>query len=118
MGYSVRTDAFRYTVGLHWNGAKLQGDFTRPPIGAELYDHSGDTEKDFDSFENANIASDPAQKANVGKLYAMEQAHWDGKGLVEATRAAVSDANRAPLVAGEAVAMTREERALRFEEWE
>jgi iduronate 2-sulfatase len=118
MGYSVRTDTFRYTVWLHWNGAKLQGDFTRPPIGAELYDHSGDTEEDFDAFENVNVASDPAQKANVGKLYAMAQAHWDGKGLVEATRAAVADANRAHTVKEEAVAMTREQRALRFEEWD
>jgi len=115
MGYSVRTSDFRYTVWLYWDGAKLQGDFTRDPIGVELYDHAADVESDFDAFENKNLAGDPAQKENLAKLYAMAKAHWDGKGAEEAQRAAVADLERSKR---EAEVLTREERMLRFEEWE
>ena len=40
----------RYTVWLWWDGSRLVGDFARPPVGVELYAHSGDTEADFDLY--------------------------------------------------------------------
>eukprot|EP00660_Eupelagonema_oceanica_P010922 gene10922-24993_t len=30
VGYSVRTAAWRYTEWLHWDGARLHGDWARP----------------------------------------------------------------------------------------
>eukprot|EP00754_Rhynchopus_humris_P038177 Rhum_TRINITY_DN20841_c0_g1::Rhum_TRINITY_DN20841_c0_g1_i1::g.172213::m.172213/K01136/IDS; iduronate 2-sulfatase len=76
MGYSVRVPDYRYTVWLHWDGAKLVGDFARRPIAEELYLHLHDTENDFDAFENINRASDPAHAATVATLYAMAVAQW------------------------------------------
>ena len=43
----------RLTAG---DGAKLKGDFSRDPAGVELYAHAGDSEEDFDMYENENIA--------------------------------------------------------------
>ena len=102
---------------LHWDGAKLQGDFTRPPIGIELYDHTADEETDFDAFENVNLALEPEQRENVAMLYAMAKAHWDGKGVEEAQRAALADVKRRELGKSGELALTQEERMLKFEEW-
>ena len=33
MGYSVRTDGWRLTAWLRWDGARLVGDFSQPPAG-------------------------------------------------------------------------------------
>lgn len=76
MGYSVRTDNWRYTVWLQWDGTKLAGDFSRPPIGVELYAHTGDDGTDFDSFENVNVATDPENQAIVADMHAKAKAHW------------------------------------------
>jgi iduronate 2-sulfatase len=53
MGYSVRTERYRYT---EWDGG------TR---GVELYDH------DADPLEMKNLAADPAQAETVSKLKSM-----------------------------------------------
>ncbi|XP_062507937.1 iduronate 2-sulfatase-like [Corticium candelabrum] len=55
MGYSIRTDRYRYTEWVEWNGKKLQPNWENV-IGKELYDHQGDEENDFDAFENENVA--------------------------------------------------------------
>lgn len=83
MGYSVRTEDWRYTVWLWWDGDALQGDFTRPPVGEELYDHRGDDGTDMDAFENVNVAADPANSAIVQQHYALAKAQWDTKGSRE-----------------------------------
>jgi len=57
MGYSVRTDVWRCTFWMWWNGEKLEADWARAPVAIELYSHEGDTEADFDAFENTNVAS-------------------------------------------------------------
>ena len=72
MGYSVRTDAWRYTEWVAWNGTAL-----RPMWGAvagrELYDHRNETlfPIDFDARENENLAGDPARADVVASLSAM-----------------------------------------------
>ena len=43
-----------------WLGAKLEADFAKGPAAVELYAHTGDTEADFDAFENENVASSNA----------------------------------------------------------
>lgn len=50
MGYSIRTERWRYT---EWDGGKL---------GAELYDHNADPK------EYHNLAGDPAQAATIAGL--------------------------------------------------
>lgn len=55
MGYSMRTDRYRYTEWVKWDGKALKPDWDNV-LGKELYDHQGDTENDFDAFENDNLA--------------------------------------------------------------
>ena len=62
MGYSIRTDRYRYTEWVEWNGEKLQPNWENV-IGKELYDHQGDTENDFDAFENINLAETQEETA-------------------------------------------------------
>jgi len=59
MGYSVRTDQWRYTEWFKWNGTELRAEWSEPSIGVEFYSHVGDLGTDFDAFENENVASDP-----------------------------------------------------------
>merc|ERR1711966_15851 len=76
MGYSVRPENWRYTVWLHWDGDNLVGDFSKPPVGVELYGHTGDKESDFNAFENKNLADDPQYKSFVDEHHALAVAHW------------------------------------------
>ena len=62
-----------------WDGAALSSDFGRAPAGVELYAHTGDTEADFDLFENENVAADSENKAVLVSLHAMAEKQW-GKG--------------------------------------
>ena len=55
MGYSMRTDQYRYTEWVRWNGSELKPEWN-DLVGRELYDHRNDKENDFDAFENVNIA--------------------------------------------------------------
>ena len=61
MGYSMRTDRYRYT---EW------GRLGEPPVGVELYDHQRD------SAENVNIANRPENKELVTKLSTMLEQGW------------------------------------------
>ena len=74
MGYSVRTDHWRATFWMPWRGEKLVADFDKGPAAVELYAHTGDTEADFDAFENANVAGQNADI--VGKHLAMATKQW------------------------------------------
>jgi uncharacterized sulfatase len=58
MGYSVRTERWRYT---EWDGGAG---------GVELYDH------DVDPRERKNLAADPAHAATVAELKALLQGGW------------------------------------------
>jgi hypothetical protein len=59
MGYSVRNAAWRYTRWLPWLNATLTADWDAPPgaVAEELYAHAGDASKDFDAYENENVAA-------------------------------------------------------------
>jgi len=76
MGYSVRTENWRYTAWLHWDGANLVGDFSKSPVAVELYSHAGDTEADFDAFENVNLAGNPKYANVLSEHYDIAVKHW------------------------------------------
>ena len=64
MGYSVRSVQYRYTEWLKWNGTRLHGEWDQV-LGVELYDHTSDTGRDFDGFENVNLASEPSMHSII-----------------------------------------------------
>ena len=62
MGYTVRTDRWRYTVWIPFDGASNRGKWSAAAANIsrsqELYDHSGDTGTNWaDGFENVNEAA-------------------------------------------------------------
>ncbi len=67
MGYSVRTEHWRYTEWARWDGHALAPLWdaletrVQPDALVELYDHRGDTGRDgakmWDDFENENVAA-------------------------------------------------------------
>jgi len=75
MGTSMRTDAWRCTFWMWWDGLKLAPDFTKPPAATELYAHTNDTESNFDTFENVNVA--PNYPAVVAEMMAMARKQWE-----------------------------------------
>jgi iduronate 2-sulfatase len=89
MGLSVRVPEWRYTAWMLWNGTLLVPDFGREPVGVELYEHAGDTEADFDMYENVNVAADPAHKATVAELHAMAVKQWSKGGCEDGQRPCV-----------------------------
>ena len=65
MGYSVRTDGWRYTAWAPWNTSALQGDLTGALLGEELYDHRLNrwgASANYSAFENENVVHDPQWK--------------------------------------------------------
>ena len=78
MGYSVRTNDWRYTEWVSWNGTTLQPKWD-VVNATELYDHrivpnTGTIDGDFDGWENANVAE---QFRNVtAKLKLVLQKHF------------------------------------------
>ncbi len=61
MGYSMRTDRYRYT---EW------GALGQEPVARELYDH------ERDPAENVNLANRPEHKETVARLSAMLKQGW------------------------------------------
>ena len=61
MGLSVRTDKLRFTRWAKFDTVAGRPEFPAPfdpsntEVQYELYDHTGDTEADFDAFENVNL---------------------------------------------------------------
>ena len=79
MGYSVRVDEWRYTAWMHWDAMRLVGDFSRPPIGTELYAHpAGAADRSFDSTENDNVVKEHLQVAR--QLHGLVVAQWKKSG--------------------------------------
>ena len=74
MGYSIRTDRWRYTVWLAFNGtanrAVWPSNVGGALLGEELYDHEGDDGSDFDAYENVNLATKPSFAGTKAKLLA------------------------------------------------
>ena len=63
MGYSIRTDRYRYTEWLAWNGSALAPARPLRLRASELYDHDGDDGAwtDPDGYENVNIVATAAK---------------------------------------------------------
>jgi hypothetical protein len=60
MGYTVRSNSWRYTAWLDFNGEKNRAEWSLLPNslrGEELYNHIGDTNSNYDEYENENVAS-------------------------------------------------------------
>ena len=60
MGYSARSEGFRYTEWRGWNGSALQADWSDAGlVGVELYDHTSAKPSvvDYDATENSNLLS-------------------------------------------------------------
>ena len=77
MGYSVRTDGWRYTEWVEWDGAKQRPYWDRV-AGVELYPHQEYAgESDFDAWENVNEASHAGHDDVKVKLSAVLHAHFD-----------------------------------------
>jgi hypothetical protein len=59
MGYSIRTDDYRYTEWLPWNGSSLSPVRPIVPRAIELYNHTLDSGActNPDEFENVNLAA-------------------------------------------------------------
>jgi hypothetical protein len=61
MGLSLRTDKLRFTRWAKFDTVAGRPYFPAPfdpsntEVQYELYDHTGDTEADFDAFENFNL---------------------------------------------------------------
>jgi len=72
MGYTIRTDDWRYTAWVPWSSMDEGPDWTRfPSEGAsELFNLQGDTGRDFD-FDgySKNLASEPSMAQIVRELY-------------------------------------------------
>ncbi|MFP4058336.1 MAG: sulfatase [Candidatus Brocadiia bacterium] len=62
MGYTMRTDRYRYTAWIHRKTKKV--------VARELYDHQAGP------LETVNLAGRPEHKATVEKLHAMLEAGW------------------------------------------
>jgi len=62
MGYSIRTERYRYARWEHWE--------TKRVAGRELYDHQADPD------ENHNLADDPAMAATIDSLESRRLAGW------------------------------------------
>ena len=74
MGYTMRTDRYRYTEWVRWNGSALAPIWSHL-VATELYDHEGDDGPytDPDRFENVNLAPS-APKALLESLSAQLRA--------------------------------------------
>ena len=70
MGYSMRTDRYRFTRWVERNDPSRLA-------AVEFYDHETDPQ------ENRNIADDPANAALVAKLTKQWQAGWQGASRIE-----------------------------------
>ena len=85
MGYSLRTDNWRYTAWVPWHGEQLVGNWSAAValwpndgvamINRELYDHRTDTGSEFDRYENENLADDPQYKGIVHELHEILKQH-------------------------------------------
>ena len=81
---------------LHWDSINLKGDFAKPPVGIELYPHTGDLGNSMDAFENVNLANNATYAAVQAAMHALAVAHWDVTEPKHAsTDRVVSDVTRA-----------------------
>ena len=82
MGYSVRSEQWRYTEWRAWDGARLApANWTAPPYATELYDWRDCNDSacladiDYNLWENVNVAEDFPETA--AQLSAVVRAQFD-----------------------------------------
>ena len=73
MGYSVRTQAWRFTEWFRYDGNRTDFDAT---VATELYDHRGDQGGDMDAYEQDNVVDDPRHKAVVAQHRRILREGW------------------------------------------
>jgi hypothetical protein len=71
-----RTEEWRAIFWMRWLGDQLAADFSRAPAATELYSHAGDTEADYDAFENVNVAAVPANAEVLAAHLAIARKQW------------------------------------------
>ncbi len=77
MGYSVRTDQFRYTEWVKFQGKPQYRPVWDKQVATELYDHKKDPQ------ENKNEASNPEYKNIVVELSKLLHGGWRNVPLKE-----------------------------------
>jgi hypothetical protein len=68
MGYSMRTNEYRYTVYFYYDRKSHITDFKSLPYSQELYDHKNETLADFTHRETFNLAIRPAYTSVINNL--------------------------------------------------
>ena len=77
MGYTIRTDRWRYTLWVKWDGQRLKPAHPEQVVGGELYDHHSDTGRDTDApYEAANLAGQPRHAVVQAQLRVALKAGW------------------------------------------
>ncbi|XP_065846812.1 iduronate 2-sulfatase-like [Oscarella lobularis] len=74
MGYSVRSDQYRFTEWLSFNATEAKGNWTGGAWGVELYDHTKQT-KNFDD-ENEDMYFNTGNKSIIEEHEALLRAGW------------------------------------------
>lgn len=83
MGYSVRTEGWRYTEWVQWDGSHQKPLWERM-AGVELYPHKEYAgESDFDAWENLNEADSPKYDDVKAQLSAVLHAQFDSDSVVD-----------------------------------
>jgi hypothetical protein len=87
MGYSIRTEDFRLTQWVQWNGSALLPIWSNI-TASELYDHRNESYEasaeypiypiDFDARENVNVANLTEFAATVAALTSLLRAQFHG----------------------------------------
>ena len=68
MGYSMRTNEFRYTAWIRMDREKMVPYWDMPPLEEDLFDHRNETYADFTHQELVNIVRIPENEALVMSL--------------------------------------------------
>lgn len=76
MGYTVRDSGWRFTVWKAWEGTTLRPLWFET-VAIELYDHREDADgRDFNRWENVNVAADPVHADVIDRLQAAVAAQF------------------------------------------
>ncbi|EOD06093.1 hypothetical protein EMIHUDRAFT_204694 [Emiliania huxleyi CCMP1516] len=71
MGYSVRSEQYRYTLWLPFDGDENLAAWSGTDEHEELYSYVDSKMDDFNSFEKVNVASDPMYTVKKAELRAV-----------------------------------------------
>jgi arylsulfatase A-like enzyme len=75
MGYSARTQDWRYTEWFAFDNATSKADMS-VTLAVELYDHAADEGDDMDAYDQVNVGGDPENAAVVKQLAQVVRDGW------------------------------------------